>query len=700
MALPPVDEETIGRLMSIHLGVDGFECDLLSIVRRNDSGLVSILPARHRPRFETAAWLGVEILEKLAEECLAMTREKTFSKFWRTLWATPWPIWAVQVLSGHVRADTMELPAERIGVDRASIIAVPSAWERLAGSLDKLSLAIGSPKADTCRSSVRCMTGSREDESLVAWANKARGRLGDRLLEGDDKLIGCVVTGTLCRVSVENSTLAMALIKRILGGAPAYTLIDDVSPDRPSLLAEGAALCAARLASNRIPYLDTLPRLKVLTMKMGEPNWSDLLKTDDQFVEGGKPFQPPDRSGYFIRSGENEIRLDVAHAEHDSVRTVHNILPRRAETEKPIRLRVSMEPARGNARVQVLPEDPTFLGDRRIYLDWKSSTDTGKTMDELTQGLPRVCPPLDPRRWSYELWKKLVIQVAELTGTLRIPATGVSTRSALAEAKWRFQARDQRLRRDDGRVATAVSSDGEVPTDQEILNQFVVAVSALLGRRGHDQSLVLRVLACCNADDQHLRRFLMSHVERPSIDVQPRAWLFATGECLREPGEIARFVERLLHRLQAQKPQGLGGPNDWLKAFAKILMYREKACEQIPTIRCENITEKLLEVFENELRKANAKYVFRHSALCIVYLLRRRIFDDGYLVPSSPLAERVKHAFETARSVAAGGKLKMIGGVVNLPETLKRLIDYIDGRGRGTIAEGLLSDEEGEAEED
>ena len=64
--------------------------------------------------------------------------------------------------------------------------------------------------------------------------------------------------------------------------------------------------------------------------------------------------------------------------------------------------------------------------------------------------------------------------------------------------------------------------------------------------------------------------------------------------------------------------------------------------------------------------------------MCIVYLLRRRAFDDDFLSLDSDLHHRVKDTFESALVDVKSKRLRPIGGIVNLENELGKIIKFID----------------------
>ena len=114
-----------------------------------------------------------------------------------------------------------------------------------------------------------------------------------------------------------------------------------------------------------------------------------------------------------------------------------------------------------------------------------------------------------------------------------------------------------------------------------------------------------------------------------------------------------------------------------------MLRYREDATRDMSSQLCEELTERILIVFDEEHANRNFKFLFRNSCLCIVYLLRRRAYDDDYLPPGSPLNDKVRTAFVLAKNdMRKGG----IGGAIRLDRALQTMIDYIDRKGPPLLA--------------
>ena len=126
--------------------------------------------------------------------------------------------------------------------------------------------------------------------------------------------------------------------------------------------------------------------------------------------------------------------------------------------------------------------------------------------------------------------------------------------------------------------------------------------------------------------------------------------------------------------------------NDWLKAFSEVLRFREDATRDVSSTLCAELSRHALEIVEEEHRFRKLLHRFRNAAVIIVYLLRRRAWDDDYLDPASPLAVEIKRSFELAIEDIRQGRAKTFqAGAVDVRAALRRMIDYIDRHGSGKI---------------
>ncbi|MFN7318374.1 MAG: hypothetical protein ACK5S6_02585, partial [bacterium] len=112
------------------------------------------------------------------------------------------------------------------------------------------------------------------------------------------------------------------------------------------------------------------------------------------------------------------------------------------------------------------------------------------------------------------------------------------------------------------------------------------------------------------------------------------------------------------------------------------------ALQNVDSEECTRLLKIAGRVFESQRRRRNGREKFRLACLVIVYILRRRAFDDAFLDPGCELASWLKSEFRQALLDAREGRITLIGGSVNLSSQLQLIIDYVDRQGKGQLLIG------------
>ena len=315
----------------------------------------------------------------------------------------------------------------------------------------------------------------------------------------------------------------------------------------------------------------------------------------------------------------------------------------------------------GSARIEVQPADQTVFGGRRVYLDWARAKDSGKTKEEVLADEPHTFPPLEKRGCTLMTWGGSSAYYGGARGALRqflsqqhkLGAKALSMRlQGIRAHLWRPDLREKSLVPPNH--CTAVSSDGQLvdgAAEPELLVEFVSFLdSALVEHRYRmAQEEIMRALGCCSAASPNLLSLLRSALKHPAGIKQPH--LVAIGNCLREPEDLRLFVEATDMCIE----EGwLPVRNEWLKALARILQYRDDASQDVDSDECRRITEYCLEVMTEQIDNGRAAHLYRNASLCIVYLLGRRHYDPNYLGPDERTTSRTK---EVCRRAIRGYKL-------------------------------------------
>lgn len=295
--------------------------------------------------------------------------------------------------------------------------------------------------------------------------------------------------------------------------------------------------------------------------------------------------------------------------------------------------------------------------------------------------MERIFPPLEPRKASWECWHAVDAKIRHFVKNMTSPDFRASQCLSVLRGLLR-QKDDERAKRIPPDHATAVGSDGgaKIGTrsgDMHLERFENLLVSWLVDpkrRKFHPD--IYRILGYCSSNDEHFAARLRELVEFP--DRIEQYHLIAIGNCLRDPTQIAAFAAIA------------GRTNDWLRALARILQYREDATEYMEDGVCYALLDSAHRSMQDQLRKSQAKFIYRHASLCVAYLLRRRRYSAGFLDPQSDRAQAIKRTMQKAAEGLRVGQISTIGGFVDLPAVTELIIDYIDRRGKGRIV--LLTD--------
>lgn len=634
---------SLGHLVCIHAGLDGVEVTPIEIRTADSRGRSGPIPARRLPRVPPLGAPAQEIFADL----LYRGGDRSAAEQWYRTWIDP----------------------QRLREIEAGV-------------------------ADAIRASRRPEGGSlftTTRHQWQEWCAKVVAAL-------PSPIIGQVATGSLCTVAHRAGHQPLELL---CGGPHTERCMVRSMSDR--FLARGAARVAEAWRADRDGYLDTLPKLEMLVTRRGEPHWEDLTSQDPtdpaaRYVRGGRevPWTP---KGSIMKVGRGVPQLELlVHREGSrTVRESSTRLPRPPKSTTSVTLQVFMNPGQGSPRIEVHPEPHDAFGGVRVSLDWRHARDTHKSPAEAEAKLPRTNPPINPRRASQALWEgstwpgkvSFINQANVSTALENMLDHDGRPLSTLAEflklASKEFQRPAEKAPKPH---TTAVDSDGKLAADAGRYAVFEATQAlideALTGEHGSDtHDAALRCAGYISADSIIVHRAIMNRLELAALGGGINdACLTAAGNCLRDPLDIARFINLAVRAAQ------LGNStlnNNWLRTLTRPIQYREDALQHVNSSNALRLAVECVEVFEDNLRLGKPKQLFRNAALCIVYLLRRRRYDDAFVDPESDFARRVTNAFTTASDRIAAGSLTPVGGVIATPQLLKQLIEYIQRRGHGIV---------------
>jgi hypothetical protein len=563
-------------------------------------------------------------------------------------------------------------------------------------------------------SSANSSNNSVPNHPLLPWAppqesiTKAREWLYDQLTK-TTTVRGVVLTG-------DGASLLAGLPTSITSGGSPITSVDEIRNGsdesaifRRGLEASGCALenvtiadgmdghhylaCGAAIYGNRsrhqLPtYYDMLPKISLMLELDGALQWISLLEDENEYVEGGKQWERSEPiTGLAVPSGQETIHLPVAHEEYDTVRQLTVALPNPVTRRVPAELSVTATPAAGHATLELRFPEGGIIGGSRILADWRRMVDTNKTADAYIDEQPRSFPEILPRLSSRQRWSMAIREFGRFQERLsRYSTTNHQNSNDLNFEDWdnlkhSVQNKDpENFPRD----ATAVDSDGLGPNNEDDIRELAsVLLPFAMGKWFEFRATAIRILGYISYDSVEFQEFLVQKLRTDYNENQ--CVLHSCGLCLRAPHLIKNFFNHYRPLFETPRPDGL---TNIFKAMAQILQYRPDATSQLPSDVANLVMDQAITAFEFQTNQNIGGFTFRYTALIVVFMLRRRMYDTSFFEPHSQRAKRAKESFSNAIKRYERGQLTLLAGAVDVPNALEQVIEYIDKRGTGIIIMG------------
>ena len=533
--------ESVGHLLCLHLGLTTAEATVLELVVREQAGEVWVIPARHRPdaKKDTTTSPGWLALRTRANKLLSAAKLPTDDReqFWQLMFSTNWANAALYATDGPGgdTPTTVEMPTGRqLPLVRPS----PSI-------LDNLPWIFSARPRNLL--GLRCLPEIHLD-MLDTWLLELAKTL-------PEKTLGAVVTGEMASVPRRDGQPMARFATQCLR-IPDDRVLLEPSAATGRLLAQGAAIFSARRKAELPTYLDTLPQLQLLIRRFsGEMDWEPLLKAGHEYVDGGREWQRFEPvSGLAIEKNSPRLTFAIYHEEFPSIRELLVDLPRTSKIEEPVKLHVSITPAQGNARLEVCPKRGDLFGTHRILVDWSRMVIVpdekgGHDRQAYIDHQPHPYPEFMPRLHSCRTWRSAKGVIREFLDADR-SAQAHRVDAMIKDLKNALQRPDQQEQRVCGSEVRAVSSDGRVDEEQELLDRLIDRLWTRLRCDPYAQqaSHIVRCLAYASADCPGYAEFLINGLDDIMVGVPStrigtphaqrsfkQAILLGCGLCLRSP---------------------------------------------------------------------------------------------------------------------------------------------------------------------
>ena len=599
-------------LLHVHLGIDGFEASLLSIQpRTGDKGPQLLVPARKRPIVagDPAASDGVTACSaplagvRLMLAALRAKGAKTIPQLWEAAFT---------------------LPEARV---------IPDSSDYSHGGTDSVVWA----------DAFRSVDANTEIDQWIAMLSAvvvgARNSVTAVLLSGQYSRSDWWGNASIPRLAGE--------MTRVLKGLGVQTHLVPTGA-----ISAGAALFASRRANGWATYLDELPAVEMVVQRADGPGWIYAIKPQT-FYDAGKPaFERFENFGR-LSAGADKLLLPALVEGYGSVRESSIAFDRPTENVQSVDLETEMEAASGLPVVRArLPG----LEGRAAELNWAASSDTGRGKQEYLDSLPQQFPPLEIRvesKWWANGQDQTRLQVSGVWMTCDEACRAVASERNLAKLEEYFDLLGKRAQKrewigsgNQRRLQAASDSQGKnrwaqhLPAAEERAVQ-VLATSAY----GSDLwKSAARFLAYIKHGSATLERLILKQLDDLRVCGENDQLLALAGNCIQTSAGSASVLEVLSRRImdkveEAQADEKAPVGIFTMKSMSSLLATRADATSMLSEVTASRLSKGVTRFIELGVKYADAEQGlhqrFRAGIKSLVFLLRRRAYDSGYLGEST-----------------------------------------------------------------
>jgi hypothetical protein len=474
------------------------------------------------------------------------------------------------------------------------------------------------------------------------------------------------------------------------------------------VLAQQASIYLARRNDGKATYLDTLPQMEVLTEKRAQPEWRPLITSKKKYVPGGEVWTTEeDFGGLSVKPNEPRFKLDVWVEGEEQTREAVFELPEPPGEPVAVALHVQVEPAGGRARVALEPRETGSLGHRKIVLDWARAASSKKNRSKAEVDYPRRCPAPQPRGAWPGAWREISFAIEAYRRSGRIG----DVRSALNMSQ-----PGGGNAADAGRgflMLRSLDSNGKLfAADQQHQTEIDAFIAGLLAdvdwdldRGRFPDGPLLATLGYACARGPIVNRLCEKVIRRADqrLRTEDRGLkadesYFLAG-CAREPEHVAEFA-KLLAGVMERKWTGF---QEVMKSFGFLISWEDQAADAVPIDVAERLMFQLRQLLAGLVAPDRVvgdgpgnvgdqfSQFYKYTLVLIAFLLRKRISSTAFFPPDSDGAAKLKGILEIAQirtdeDLARPGQyLNPGGGMVNVPQLVMKVIEYVDEQGTGTI---------------
>ena len=478
-------------------------------------------------------------------------------------------------------------------------------------------------------------------EELVTLRNQQLKGLPDKAKE---QCLGIIIDGACANIHITKN--------RRLGDFVADAFKpNDVTVNDGFDAVRGAAYTADALENNLPCYRETILPIEIHHHRRDRHgDWKNAYKllVEGTTVRAGEEYKSKAPvTGLKIKQGEKILNLVLRRlsANNEKVfRKVSAEIPEETQKDESVLISANLRPAQGFAKVIINSER---RGVFNTSLNWRTMEECEEPPPPNLSYLPEVSRVI----YDSDLWTDAENCLIAAINSLKNDTYDLTEKLDLLRNhinKWPLAdyIDDQRGRipKDDPFLHYGVfPSDGDIDTGMspQLTKQFIGSCDEYFAKSiNHKKKQKIQWAASwlylsCPPSILHSSRHNLKLLGEKTGHVD----LHTIGLCWDNKSDLTKFFAALEQVFLS----GQNAINNWLRASRNIVRFRDHALkpEVVSDQRLENIIKGVYNSLSKEINKRNFERKFDNCILSLLYLLKRRRYDNNFLAPESELAIKI-----------------------------------------------------------
>jgi len=411
-----------------------------------------------------------------------------------------------------------------------------------------------------------------------------------------------------------------------------YRLYNHVYLCSQFLTSKGLKIYGERIQKDLPTYYDYLRGLNIVVQNLEKEEIIEKELIKEGRIAGNEKFEVKEPvKGIFIEKYNDSIKFFLKFSDNEKLKTIKQSLGFETDDLYNLNLFPEMKAASGHPKVKV--ENKILFKNKNIWLDWRQMADSEKTIKSLQNEIKRSFPPYIPAVTADKVrWNEFL---SDLNYYLKEGSIGLDDdffshlgSSSKPEQFWNSNSEDALKRIN---VFGADKNESiPVESNNNLLTKFYFSLHRDFRNNDNDIKIKRKVIRAIGWTYQHdefpevVNELLLKIKDNKNlniVEINACSHLFTTQE------EIQLFINMVLREFRKRGTRSMG---NYINGLRKLISYQNKAFENINTEICNNLVLFINNLFVSSVEKNNPM-IFKNSAMCILFILKRRKYDPSFL---------------------------------------------------------------------